>query len=181
MLKILEIKQTNNPFHGTNKSTGKPYDIYSWLANFSIDGQNIQGVVKSFQNIDFNQQKEFEFTKNEYHNPNTGNIDISYTLKPIQQKKQWNSKPSYTLQEYDLLFQHAMKKFEIKFKDIPITDIYQKWEIIQKLVSTYCIGATNAGVKIEIKPEQKPNPPMNISDKPEVMDNPFSSDESIPF
>lgn len=171
MLKINQILKAFEVKRGTNKQ-GKPYEIHTWTANAEVDGQNLQNIiVKSFKAIDFDAEKEFKYKKDEFHDMNTGNIIVSYMLMPAQQKKPWGSKPTYTLVEYDMLFAHALKKFETKFQSIPISDPYQKWEIIQKLVSTYCIGATGAGVKVEKKTE---NPVMNNDDKP-------INDDDIPW
>jgi hypothetical protein len=172
MIKILQVNQANEVYNGVNKTTGKPYQIYSWFANVEIDGQVIQNAkIKSFKTINFQTEKEFDFTKDERPNIQTGQIYVSYMLKPIGQKpfqKTGYQRPTYTKKEYDLLWKYALKMLEKFVEKSP------------EMISTYIITAVNAGVKIEEEKKEPPKetPVMNIDDKPEVS---FSTDDTIPF
>jgi hypothetical protein len=164
MIKILQVNQANEVYNGVNKTTGKPYQIYSWFANVEIDGQIIQNAnIKSFKAINFQVEKEFDFTKDERPNIQTGQIYVSYMLKPIGQgqkpfQKTGYQRPIYTKNEYDLLWKHALKMFEKYVEKSP------------EMISTYIISAVNAGVKIEEEKKEPPkeNPVMNIDDKPDA-------------
>jgi hypothetical protein len=177
MLKIQQILQTNQPFKGVSQKTQKPYSVYSWIANIMVDGQGIQGAnIKAFKEIDISKIAitEYNYKKDEYHNPQTGQIIISYMLDIPQEKKPWgNSKPTYTLKEYDDLWIHAVKKFaDSKF------DTNR-----QEYISTYIISACNAGVKVETKqePAKTPEQIVNQSNIQPADYNPFPEDEKLPF
>jgi hypothetical protein len=173
MLKIQQILQTLQPIKGTSQKTGKPYSVFQWVANIVIDGQGIQGAnIKAFKEIDISKiaTTEYNYKKDEYHNQQTGQIIVSYMLDIPQEKKPWgNSKPTYTLKEYDDLWKHVLVKLERFIEKNP------------ELISTYIISACNAGVKIErSEPAKTPEQMVNQSTIQPV-DNPFPEDEKLPF
>jgi hypothetical protein len=168
MLKVLQVNQTLDVFNGTSNK-GKPYSIYSWFANVNVDGQGLQGVkIKSFEPITFPTDEEFQFKRDEYHNPKTGEVSISYMLtstKKQEGKKPWqSSRPTYTLAEYDNLWLHAMKKFA------------NTTENKQEYISTYIISACQAGVKVSTEKIEK-----QIDQEVKKLDAVIDPDDGIPF
>jgi hypothetical protein len=142
-IKVTNILSVGTPYNGTNKKTGKPYTISSWFINGEVDGVTEENLtLKSFKQVSPEVGKEYEVKEEDY------NGKISYTIQEIKQQqtgsfqKSGYSKPVYSLEEYDALFDHAIFKVQSKLSIIDSTNV--------ALVSTYIISAVNSSVKVPI-------------------------------
>lgn len=132
-LVVKEILDTGNPY----KPEGKNYTKYEWIVSGSIDGNEQKFItVVSFAQIELKSGSEYEVDESEWKGKKT------YTIKTSSkgfQKSNW-SKPVYSLEEYDALFNHAFKFITSKVKE---------QELANPLISTYIISAIQSSVKIK--------------------------------
>ncbi|HBD95377.1 MAG TPA: hypothetical protein DC057_14510 [Spirochaetia bacterium] len=150
-IKIKKIISTKEPY----QPTGKTYKVYSWIVIGEIDGDKTENSVelKAFKNIQIEEEATAEVEKQDYMGR------ISYRIKGIKKPevKQdtspivYNSRQSvikhnYSLEEYNDLFCYAWNLFEPRL--IKISDPYQRYECLQKLVSTFVISAVQNSIKV---------------------------------
>lgn len=129
---VKELLETGTPY----KPEGKDYTIYEWIVSGTIDGEDRKLMtLKSFSNLTVQSGAEYNVEQKEWKGK------ISYTVskesKPFQ-KSGW-SKPIYTLEEYDNLFNHAFKFITSKVSDQALAN---------PLISTYIISAIQSNVKL---------------------------------
>ncbi len=46
-IKLVEIEETYDDFHGTSQRSGKPYTICKWKATVDVDGERVEGAKVS--------------------------------------------------------------------------------------------------------------------------------------
>jgi hypothetical protein len=180
-IKIISINQVLPVYNGISKTNNKPYAVYAWLCNVlnnNVQEQNMTVKTMSQQTANtFKAGEDYEVKRNVYNNVK------SYVLENESKSggfSKW-SKPVYSQKEYDLLFQHAVKKIIGMSMLAAIKDENIKYDIASRLISTYMIGAQGAGVKIEIQQTKKPDVDPTMQVQPPVEENPFFGDKDIPF
>lgn len=135
-LKVTEILEAKNPY----QPQGKSYKVYEWLVSGELDGIAKKCInVKTFAEFDL-QLLEYEIEAGKEYNGVIPYIIKTHSGDSGFKKGGW-SKPVYTLQEYDDIFNHAIDFIVNHFLEISP-------EIQQAYVCTYIISAVNAGVKI---------------------------------
>lgn len=132
ILVVKDILETGTPY----KPEGKNYTIHEWMCSGNIDGVEQKLLtVKAFRDINLEPGKEYQVEMKEYK----GKKDyvIQSEKKPFQ--KSGYQRPTYTLQEYDLLWDHAIAKIRSKETNP---------ELANSLISTYMISAIDSSVKV---------------------------------
>ena len=156
-IKITKIISVKEPF----QPVGKSYKMYSWIVAGEIDGRtetkNME--LKAFKPEAVYEGSECEVEMQDY----LGNISykiirVKKTQPALQSttsgvatnnQKSYNQKfQNYTLEEYDDLFAYAWNLFEPRL--VKITDHYQRYECLQKLISTFIISAVQIGIKAPV-------------------------------
>ncbi|HOV13216.1 MAG TPA: hypothetical protein PK771_02940 [Spirochaetota bacterium] len=149
-IKIKKIITTKEPY----QPSGKNYKIYSWIVNGEIDGDKTLNnlELKAFKSIQIEENVIAEVEKQDYMGR------ISYRIKGIKisevtqdspailnNSRQSAIKHNYSLEEYNNLFYYAWNLFEPRLAKI--SDPYQRYECLQKLISTFVISAVQHSIK----------------------------------
>lgn len=155
-IKITKVMSAKEPF----QPIGKTYTVFSWIVHGQINGiidpRNLE--LKAFKHQIIEEGAECEVEMQDYQGTIT--YKILKVKKPQtttaqaatpQVAKNHYSKGQYSLSEYDDLFTYAWNIFEPKLSKI--SDPYQKYECLQKLVSTFIIGAVQIGIKAPVGSE----------------------------
>ena len=146
-MKIIKVLEKKEPFQMKNGGT-----IYSVWAKVQDDSQKEYEAMVSCYTDKIALEDGAEFIKNdnckdykEEQKTSTKNPAYKWTQITIYAKsKTWEGKKqhSYTKDEYDNLFRHAIIYTKKLCSDAQI-------DFQTSLVSTYMIGAKDAGVKVE--------------------------------
>ncbi len=131
-LKISDVLEIGKPVPAQN---GKTY--YSWLVSGRIEGESADRKLielKSGQDMNPTVGMDLEISPGKEYQGK-----IPYWIKPAGGSG-YQGKPrvSYTLDEYNRLWEYTMKRFEA-IKDVGVQ---------QKYRATYLIGAKDLGIKI---------------------------------
>jgi hypothetical protein len=196
-LKIEKILEAAEPYHGTSKTSGKPYVIYSYLCKGAIDGvANDAFRVKTMAEAQANAIQaggEFDGEAQTYN----GKTD--YMVKGASSfgggyKKSYQPRPEYSMAELDSLCMHgaAVIAQSLKIPGRTMTD-WEKCDIIVRGMATYLIQACQSNVRakpLKEKTAEQPapqKPPIGTATEPMTLkpgEDPHAEipdDEDVPF
>ncbi len=149
-LQVTKVLNTKKPYH----PSGKEYTVYSWTVSGLIDNDQDEGLfeLKAFKEYTVEVGSTLEVEKQNYMGKVSYKILKQVTKQQAPLKNSptppdytQNSKQRYTLEEYNNLFRYAWLLFEPRL--LKIVDPSQRYECLQKLVSTFIISAVQIGIK----------------------------------